>query len=334
MVDLTALILLESFVVSLAMCLFTLPHYIKRAKNVGVTGQDIHKPGSPDVAESGGVILVLAYLFGLFFIIPFSNAFVGDTNENLNLEIIGTAATVMLTAFIGFADDIFEIRWRIKVLTPLLGGVPLAVMSLGRETITTPFGVVDFATFGNLGLIVFAVILLFAVTASANGINMFAGLNGQEAGSVLVMSLALLFLAFRLGKTIGCIILVPFIGALVAFLYFNWYPSRVFPGDVGTLSMGAVLACVAVLASLERAAIIMFIPYFVNALLFFIGKIKKTPPPREAEMKADGTLPAPSIWSLRSVILRLHPMKERTLVITMLLLVTIFSVIGMLVYGM
>lgn len=332
MVDLTALILLESFIVSLAVCLLTLPRYIKRAKNVGVTGQDIHKSGSPDVAESGGVILVLAYLLGLFSIIPFSNAFVSDANENLNLEIIGTAATIMLTAFIGFADDIYEIRWRTKVLTPLLGGVPLAVMSLGRETITTPFGVVDFAAFGDLGLILFAVILLFAVTASANGINMFAGLNGQEAGSVLIMSLALLFLAFRLGKAIGCIILVPFIGALIAFLFFNWYPSRVFPGDVGTLSMGAVIACVAVLASLERAAVIMFIPYFVNAALFFIGKLKKVPPPKNAQMNPDGTLPAPSIWSLRNMILRIHPMKEKQLVIVVLLLVAIFSIAGMLVY--
>jgi len=330
MVDITTLILTESFMISLAACLLTLPRYIRRAKQVGVTGQDIHKPGSPAVAESGGVILVLAYLLGLFFFIPFSNAF---ADEALNLEIVGTAATVMLTAFIGFADDLYELRWRVKVLTPLLGGVPLAVMRLGRETISTPFGVLDFAAFGSLGLVLFAVVILFAVTASANGINMFAGLNGQEAGSALIMSLALLFLAFRLEKAIGYIILIPFIGALVAFLYFNWYPSRVFPGDVGTLGMGAVIACVAILASLERAAVIMFIPYFVNAVLFFIGKLKRAPPPRDGQMNADGTLPAPSIWSLRSVILRIHPMKEQAMVITMLLLVAVFSVIGMLAYG-
>lgn len=334
MVDITALILLASFLIPLVVCLLTLPRYIKRAKKVGVTGQDIHKSSSPDVAESGGVILILAYLVGLFFFIPFGSAFVSDANENLNLEIVGTAATVMLTAFIGFADDIYEIRWRTKVLTPLLGGVPLAVMRLGREAITTPFGVLDFTAFGALGLILFAIILLFAVTASANGINMFAGVNGQEAGSVLIMSLALLFLAFRLEKAIGYIILVPFIGALLAFLCFNWYPSSVFPGDVGTLGMGAVIACVAVLASLERAAVIMFIPYFVNAVLFFIGKLKKVPPPRDAQMNSDGTLPAPSIWSLRSIILHVHPMKEKPLVITMLLIVAVFSVVGMLAYGM
>ncbi|HKZ94579.1 MAG TPA: hypothetical protein VJ249_08385 [Candidatus Bathyarchaeia archaeon] len=327
MVDLTTtIILVESFIISLVTCLVALPYYIKRARQVDITGKDIHKPGSPAIAECGGVILILAYLLGLFFFIPFNS-------ELLNLEIIGTAATVMLTSFIGFADDIFEIRWRTKVLTPLLGGVPLAVMRLGRTTVLTPFGVLDFAALGAIGLVLFAVVLLFAVTASANGINMFAGLNGQEAGSTLIMSLALLFLTFRLEKPIGYIILLPFIGALIAFLYFNKYPSRVFPGDVGTFGMGAVVACVAILADLERAALVMFIPYFVNAFLFFIGKLKKVPPPRDAQMNPDGTLPAPSLWSLRSIILRMQPMRERALVVTMLLLVAVFSLAGMLAYG-
>jgi UDP-N-acetylmuramyl pentapeptide phosphotransferase/UDP-N-acetylglucosamine-1-phosphate transferase len=97
--------------------------------------------------------------------------------------------------------------------------------------------------------------------------------------------------------------------------------------------MGAVIACVAVLADLERAALIMFIPYFVNAILFFIGKLKRVAPPRNAQMNPDGTLPAPSIWSLRSLILRIHPMKEKPLVITILLIVAAFCVVGMLAYG-
>jgi len=327
MIDPFLLVSLESLMISLVACLLLLPPYIKKAKQVGITGVDIHKPGLPAIAECGGVILILAYLLGLFFFIPF-------IDEALNEEIIGTAATVLLASFIGFIDDMYETRWRIKVLTPLLGGVPLAVMRLGRTTILTPFGLLDFQAMGLLGLIFFyAIILPFAVTASANAVNMFAGLNGQEAGSTVIMALALLLLTLRWNKPIGSIILIPFVGALLAFLVFNKYPSRVFPGDVGTFGMGAVIACVAILADLERAAVIMFIPYFVNAVLFFIGKLKRIPPPREAQMNPDGTLPAPSIWSLRSVLLRIHPMKEKTLVITMLLMIVVFTVAGMLAYG-
>jgi len=327
MLDPFVFVTLESFLISMLACLLLLPPYIKKAKQVGITGLDIHKPGSPAIAECGGVILVIAYLLGLFLFIPF-------IDEGLNEKIIGTAATVLLAAFIGFIDDIYETRWRIKVLTPLLGGVPLAVMQLGRTAMLTPFGLLDFAALGLLGLVFFyAIVLPFAVTASANAVNMFAGLNGQEAGSSLIMALALLFLTVRLEKPIGYVILTPFIGALIAFLFFNKYPSKVFPGDVGTFGMGTVIACVAILADLERAAFIMFVPYIINAVLFFIGKLKRMPPPREAQMNPDGTLPAPSIWSLRSVLLRIHPMKEKTLVITILALVAAFSIAGMLSYG-
>lgn len=328
MIDPTSWVPLSAFIVSLLACLLLLPSYIRKAKQAGITGLDIHKPGSPAIAECGGVILILAYLVGLFFFIPF-------INESLNDEIIGTAATVLLASFVGFIDDIYETRWRIKVLTPLLGGVPLVVLRLGRTAILTPLGPIDFGALGLLGLILFYVVFLpFAVTASANAVNMFAGLNGLEAGSSVIMAFALLFLTLRWNKPIGYIILIPFVGALVAFLFFNKYPSRVFPGDIGTFGMGTVIACVAVLGDLERAVVVMFIPHTINAILFFIGKLKKVPPPREAQMNVDGTLPAPSIWSLRSVILRIHPMKEQTLVYLMLLLVAIFSVAGMLAYGL
>jgi len=314
-------IFLLSFVLAFLICWLLLPIYIKKAKQVDVTGRDIHKPNSPEIAECGGVILMLAYLIGLFFFIPF-------INEALNEKIIATAATVLLASFIGFLDDIFETRWRIKVLTPLLGGVPLVVMRLGRTTMETPIGVIDFGIFG----IYYFIILPLIVTVGANAVNMFAGLNGQEAGSSIIMTLALLFLSFRFQKIEGSILLLPFLGTLIAFLYYNKYPSRVFPGDVGTFGMGTVIACIAVLADLERGVFIMFIPHAVNALLFFIGKLRGEPPPREALMNPDGTLPAPSLWSLRSVILRVHPMKEKSLVYTIWLIVAIFSLAGIIVY--
>lgn len=330
MVETLEIVSIGSFLISLVACLLLLPPYIRKAKQVGITGQDIHKPGSPAIAECGGIILIVACLIGLFIWIPFISASLDD-------EIIGSAATIILAAFVGLIDDIYETRWRIKIVTPLLGGIPLAVLRLARPTIQTPFGVLDFGMTGPLGILgqilLFAIVLPVVVTASANAVNMFAGLNGQEAGSSAIIALALLYLALRSNKPEGFIILTPFIGALFAFLLFNKYPSKVFPGDVGTFGMGAVIACAAILADLERGAFIMFIPYMINAILFFIGKLKRVPPPREAEMNADGTLPAPSIWSLRSIILRIHPMKEKQLIVTTLTIVALFAVAGILAYG-
>jgi UDP-N-acetylglucosamine--dolichyl-phosphate N-acetylglucosaminephosphotransferase len=325
-------ILTLSFFISLLVCIFLLPHYIRRAQAVDMVGRDVHKPNMPKVAESGGITLMLAYLIGLFIFIPFLDKPSGNIYTE---KIIGTAATVLFSTFIGLVDDIYEIRWRIKVLTPMLGGVPLAVMSLGRPTISTPFGVLNFKLLGLYGLVFFYAFLVpFIVTACANAVNMLAGLNGLEAGSTLIIALALTILSIHTGKNLGLILLVPLIGAFIGFLYFNKYPSRVFPGDVGTFGMGTVIACVAMLAHLERAVFVMFLPHTINALLFFIGKLKGEAPPREAPMNPDDTIPCQTKWSLRCLILQVRPMKEKTLTYVMWAIVALFAVVGMFVYGL
>lgn len=276
---------------------------------------------------------MLAYLIGLFIFIPFLN----EPSTNIYTEgIIVTAATVLFSTFIGLIDDVYEVRWRVKALTPMLGGVPLAVMSLGRPTISTPFGVLNFETmFGLYGLVFFyAFVVPFIVTACANAVNMLAGLNGLEAGSTLIIALALTVVSILKEKHEGLIILIPFLGALIAFLYFNKYPSRVFPGDVGTFGMGTIIACVAMLAHLERAVFVMFIPHTANAILFFIGKLKGKAPPREAPMNPDDTVPCPTRWSLRCLILQIYPMKEKTLTYVMWAIVALFAVVGMFIYGL
>jgi UDP-N-acetylglucosamine--dolichyl-phosphate N-acetylglucosaminephosphotransferase len=331
MADLTWIFLL-SFFISLIFCILLLPHYIRKAKAVDMVGKDVHKFGSPKVAESGGITLMVAYLIGLFIFIPFLNK---PSTNVYTREIIGTAATVLFSTFIGLIDDIYEIRWRIKVLTPMLGGVPLAVMSLGRPTISTPIGILNFALLGTFGLIFFyAIVVPFIVTACANAVNMLAGLNGLEAGSTLIIASALTILSTRTGKTEALMLLVPLIGAFIGFLYFNKYPSRVFPGDVGTFGMGTIIACVAILAHLERAVFVMFLPHTINALLFFIGKLKGEAPPREAPLNPNGTIPCPTKWSLRCLILRIHPMKEKTSIYVMWIIVAIFAISGMFVYGL
>jgi UDP-N-acetylglucosamine--dolichyl-phosphate N-acetylglucosaminephosphotransferase len=321
-----------SFFISLTICILLMPHYIKKAKAADMVGIDVHKPDMPKIAESGGIILMLAYLLGLFIFIPFLDQ---PSTNIYTEEIIGTAATVLFSTFIGLIDDIYETRWRIKTLTPMLGGVPLAVMSLGRPTISTPFGILNFTLFGLFGLIFFyAFVVPFIVTACANAVNMLAGLNGLEAGSTLIIASALTLLSIRYGKNEGLIILIPFLGALIAFLYYNKYPSRVFPGDVGTFGMGTVIACVAMLAHLERAVFVMFLPHTVNAILFFIGKLKGKAPPREAPMNPNGTIPCPTKWSLRCLILQIQPMKEKTLTYVMWIIIALFAVVGMFVYGL
>ena len=315
-------LLIASFAGTFLLCAALLPFYIRKALKVKMTGTDIHKKDRPEIAESGGIILVVVYVMGLFSLLP-SYIIGGD---GVVFSIISTGATVLLCAFSGLIDDVFDLPWRIKVLTPLIGGIPIAVMLLGHSVIWTPFGYVNF------GILFYILVIPVIVTSCSNAVNMLAGLNGVEAGSVLITSLGLLMASVLEGKEVGIVLLVPFIGSLLAFLLYNKYPSKVFPGDVGTFSMGAVIASCAILSNLERATFVMFIPHILNAALFFLGKLQKRAPIRDAPLNPDGTLPVNSIWSLRNLILRIKPMTEKQAVVTVWIIVAVFAVLGGFIY--
>jgi UDP-N-acetylglucosamine--dolichyl-phosphate N-acetylglucosaminephosphotransferase len=109
------------------------------------------------------------------------------------------------------------------------------------------------------------------------------------------MAGALSAMAILSGNLTGLVLLFPLLGALVGFLWFNFYPARVFPGDTMTLMVGAVIAIAGLLSKLEFWAGLLFVPhvleFFIKALSRFpsrgwggdLGEDGKLhPPPRRA----------------------------------------------------
>jgi len=96
--------------------------------------------------------------------------------------------------------------------------------------------------------------------------------------------------------------------ALLAFLRYNWYPAKVFPGDLN-YTIGAVCVCVAVIGNMERFAILCFLPWVVEAILKAFSGF-------EAEnfgvLQEDGTLEPrkKGVYSLTHVVMRAGRFKE------------------------
>ena len=62
---------------------------------------------------------------------------------------------------------------------------------------------------------------------------------------------------------------------LIVFYFYNKYPSKVFPGDVLTYSIGSLIACMAILGNFEKIAIFIFIPYVLETGLKLRGGLVK-----------------------------------------------------------
>ena len=109
---------------------------------------------------------------------------------------------------------------------------------LGVTAVTVPF----LGTW-ELGWL-FVPLFAFVVVATGNAVNISDGLDGLACGLLLICLAAFCFLSFQIFDTPLTILTSIWIGALIAFLYFNVYPARVFLGDTGAMAFGALMAVV------------------------------------------------------------------------------------------
>lgn len=114
--------------------------------------------------------------------------------------------------------------------------------------------------------IVFLIAVIFIITAVSNGANLTDGIDGLAAGSSVIIVAALALFAFVSGNIIFAdylnIVFIPrteevvifctaFVGGLIGFLWYNTYPAQVFMGDTGSLTIGGLIAVIAIIVRKE-----------------------------------------------------------------------------------
>jgi UDP-N-acetylglucosamine--dolichyl-phosphate N-acetylglucosaminephosphotransferase len=110
------------------------------------------------------------------------------------------------------------------------------------------------------------------VIACSNLVNLLAGFNGLEAGAGAVISFAIFLASVLLGymglhTAETSFLMIALFGACLAFLFFNWYPARVFPGNIATYMIGAAIVAAVVTGNMERIGVICLTPQIIEFLL-------------------------------------------------------------------
>ncbi|HEC63092.1 MAG TPA: hypothetical protein ENI38_01710 [Candidatus Acetothermia bacterium] len=294
----------------------------------GIAGQDVHKPGRPQVPEMGGLAIVAGFGTGTLLAIAWKAFWPNLASIELT-PLLAVLCTVLLTTLIGVADDLIGMRQWLKALLPLVASLPLVAVRAGVATVRIPFlGRVD------LGPLYPLVLVPVGVTGAANAVNMLAGFNGLEVGMGLVAMGALAVIAAHLHAVTSLVLLLAGVGALVGILYFNWYPARVFIGDVGTLSIGALIASAVIVGNFEWAGVVVIAPYALDFLL----KAAHGFPSRGwwGELGEDGKLRCPESGpvGLCQLVMKLSGgLHERSLVLTLVGLEALFGVAAILLYA-
>lgn len=129
----------------------------------------------------------------------------------------------------------------------------------------------------NWVFLIFIPIVIFIITAVSNGANLTDGLDGLATGSSAIIGVTLAVLAYVSGSVVFAnylnIMYIPnsgelvifisaFVGACIAFLWYNSYPAQIFLGDTGSLALGGIIAVFAIIIRKE-----LLIPLFCGVFL-------------------------------------------------------------------
>jgi len=255
-------------------------------------GPETHeeKEGTPTM---GGVLILFAFFTSMIIW--------GDwTNSFLWIVIV----TALLFSSIGFIDDYLKIKKqnsdglsrRQKIAAQSISTILICIwlLSLNSKTIgaelLVPFFkdlVIPLNAFG------FLIIGWFAIVGGSNSVNLTDGLDGLAIMPVILISGALAVFAYIGGNyNFSAYLNMPFmsgtgeifvvcaalIGSGFGFLWFNTYPAEIFMGDTGSLSLGAILAVIAIIVHQEILLILMGGIFVAEALsvIIQIGYYKRT----------------------------------------------------------
>jgi len=284
-----AYLLLISVLVSFLLTVIVLPMWIRKCRSIGMVWEDMNKFGHPkNVAASGGVVVVMAFVFGVLSYVALKTFVFGGTVRAL--EIFALLSMILILGVVGLTDDL--LGWRnhglsakVRLLLAVAASVPLVVINAGVHLMDFPFvGTVDF------GILYPLILIPLAVVGVSTTYNFLAGFNGLESGQGILILGFLSFVAYATGSLWLGVVGLCMVGALVGFYIFNSYPAKVFPGDMLTYGVGAMIAGMAILGNFEKIALVVFIPYIIEVVLKCRGGLKKQ---SFGIPRKDGTLKLP-----------------------------------------
>lgn len=121
----------------------------------------------------------------------------------------------------------------------------------------------------------YIVLAAFVIVAFTNAFNITDGLDGLASGLLMICLTAFWVISGQILDRTLVIFIAVWLGALIAFLYFNIYPARIWLGDVGALAFGSTLAVVGLLTGKIAALVVVggfFVVEVLSSLLQLLAK--------------------------------------------------------------
>ena len=233
------------------------PLILRAARFVNLPSRvrDLHHGHGPPVPRLGGVVLVAAYLGIESFRAIYHR---GDGGGMAGSWIVEVSSLAMFG--LGFWDDLKPLGAKRKLVGQIVIAVAVCAWGIGIERFRIPF------TSRIIGLNGWGMLITLAwLVGMTNLINLIDGVDGLAGGICLMLMALLAYVGHQSGSFE--LLASGMAGALLAFLWFNFPPARIYLGDSGAYFLGFQIGLLAILSSHKGTVFAALVaPLFVLAL--------------------------------------------------------------------
>lgn len=228
-----------------------MPFIMKTAIKIGAVDvprgtRHMHKKITPKL---GGLGIFLGFLLGYMVF--------GTHSSTMNAILIASFIIVL----VGMLDDVVELGPGIQFGAQILAA---SVVAIYGQVLLQEIGA--FGVYMDFGVFAYPITIIFIV-ACINCINFIDGLDGLSGGISSIYYLTIGIIATIMGSTkLDFILSFVMLGSTLGFLIHNFYPARVFAGDVGSNFMGLMIAIIALLGFKNVTMTSLIVPLFVLAV--------------------------------------------------------------------
>ena len=248
---------------------------LKAGQSIRELGPTWHnnKAGTPMM---GGLMFIASAILCLLGNIPFMQDY----------SVFITLALALCFGLIGFLDDFFKIKFKRNLgLTSLqkallqmaVSAIYLYVLyklEVMKTDLYIPFVDVTF----QIHPLIYIFFAMFVMVGCVNAVNLTDGVDGLSSSVTLPVMIFFAAVAILKGKYDLALLPASLVGGLIAYLFYNWHPAKVFMGDTGSLFLGGIVCALAFALETPLILILVGFVYMVETLsvILQVGYFKLT----------------------------------------------------------
>ena len=241
-----------SCVVAFLVVFVTTPPLIKFLEKRNLSVKDVNKKGNVLVVRPGGPSIIAGIVASEIVLYAFL-----QMNEILAILITTSTAFV-----IGYVDDRKVMGGWFKPVALAFAAIPIIALGTYDTNLAFPlFGTVQIP-------VLYIALIIFMIPITGNTINSIDVLNGVASGFMTIAGFSLSICLLIVQNYEIAMISLPLAFVSLAFYKYHKIPSRIFPGDSGALTLGAMYGAIAIVGGVEIIAAVALLPAVINSFLF------------------------------------------------------------------